>query len=438
MRVVSSVQSESARKYLPYIASTAIQALALFVPVPLLSRHLSRVEFGVVALALAISVLAGIALSAGIPGAITRSYFFEEDGRSRARFLLKVSASAQLGLSGVCSAALFADARVGAGLVAWASLAIGSALAATHGVLSHSRARSRRWPYFFVVSFVMLFPPLVALVVCALDSYDAHRYLAVAATTTIFTSAISVLWELRTSSGKVHPLRDLLTVQRFSLPLVIHGVALAMMSSGDRLVIAPILGVGAVGRYQVAYILGAGPIALLLAMNNVLAPTLYASDRSILGEKLRESTWKLYATAAALIVLVAYLSPIALWVLVPEEYGRSGLHLLCIVVALSAFPYAVYLSNVHGLFIEGRTVGLALTTPAALIIALGLAGVGAWFWGLIGAALAALAGYIALAILTIIGRQRVASLWAPGLPPVSLVAAVCFAAVPAFVMGLWV
>ena len=159
-----------------------------------------------------------------------------------------------------------------------------------------------------------------------------------------------------------------------------------MLALGDRVVIQVVSGSSAVGRYQVAYAVGALGVALLSALQNAWVPiTFSASD---------EERWEALAKMTAIVVRLGILAavgitvvaPIALDVLAPASYDPSDLVTVTALVAAGAVPWAFYLPMSQVLFWQRRTRPLAWITPlsaifnlalvALLVPPLGLAGAG--------------------------------------------------------------
>ena len=200
--------------------------------------------------------------------------------------------------------------------------------------------------------------------------------------------AAALLGLLLSGSIRVRPASRALLRRALSigLPTVPHSLAIFVLALGDRVVIQVVSGSSAVGRYQVAYALGALGVALLSALQNAWVPiTFSASD---------EDRWEALAKMTAIVVRLGILAavgitvvaPIALDILAPASYDPSDLVTVTALVAAGAVPWAFYLPMSQVLFWQRRTRPLAWITPlsaifnlvlvALLIPPLGLAGAG--------------------------------------------------------------
>ena len=198
----------------------------------------------------------------------------------------------------------------------------------------------------------------------------------------------ALLGLLLSGSIRVRPASRALLRRALSigLPTVPHSLAIFVLALGDRVVIQVVSGSSAVGRYQVAYALGALGVALLSALQNAWVPiTFSASD---------EERWEALAKMTAIVVRLGILAavgitvvaPIALDVLAPASYDPNDLVTVTALVAAGAVPWAFYLPMSQVLFWQRRTRPLAWITPlsaifnlalvALLVPPLGLAGAG--------------------------------------------------------------
>lgn len=402
--------SSPLRRSTPYVASAAVQALAQFVALPILSRQMDASDFGSVALAQSGAVVVTILVSCGVPGAITRMFFYVEGGKAHSKVLALHAAAVQLAVSLLAMAACLTLIQGHRGVVIATAIAIGASMAAQQSTLAVLRAEGQSQRYLVVVSGTLLLPPAIALFVCESTGYAARTYLLAHAGSLLLLTVLATTLHLRDGHRRI-PLFLFRWVPRFALPLVPHSVALSVMASGDRIVIGSVLDLEAVGEYQVGYLIGAAPIAVLLAVNNILAPDLYATRPELARDKLLQQSARFNQVAATMTVFVAYLSPLAVGVLVPDSYERDTIVLVALLTSLSALAYADYLNQIHAFFIIGRTSLLAVSTPSAAMFSIGLSFVGADLFGLPGAAAASVAGYVALTVITGFIRSRLAEGW---------------------------
>jgi O-antigen/teichoic acid export membrane protein len=180
------------------------------------------------------------------------------------------------------------------------------------------------------------------------------------------------------------------------LPILPHGLAVYMLASVDRILIAAILGLAATGRYQVAYAVGGLGVALVTALNQAWLPVVLGAERESRWEILTATSRVVNLIAACVAIGLALLAPLGLLIAAPASYGRGSLVPVAAIVAFSAVPYATSGTYFQVVFVEGRTAVMALAAPlaAALNIALNAALLPAI--GLLGAAVATAAAYAVL------------------------------------------
>ena len=180
------------------------------------------------------------------------------------------------------------------------------------------------------------------------------------------------------------------------LPTVSHAVAMYLLNAGDRLIIARIDGLSAVGRYQVAYVIGALGIILLFSLSQAWGPLIYGAREEGRWEILATTAASVYRIAALVVALIALLAPVALAIAAPPDYDLDELLPVCAIVALAAVPLVTYLRNAIVLFQRKRTLPLLWAAPIATVVNLALNFLLVPEIGLVGAALATLAAYFLL------------------------------------------
>jgi O-antigen/teichoic acid export membrane protein len=192
----------------------------------------------------------------------------------------------------------------------------------------------------------------------------------------------------------------------FALPLVPAMFGVYLLNSADRLIIQGMLGAEPLARYQVAYNIGSLPILVLLALDNVWLPRIFAvEDDEHRGAVLAASRDALYKLLAPAMVALSLGSPLLLRLWAPPEFRTDQLLLVTAVVIVSAVPYAAALSVTRGLLARNATGTVATATVVAALanVVLNFALIPGL--GLTGAALATLAAF-ALQHLLLLLRDR--------------------------------
>lgn len=382
-----------------YTLASAVQAGSALLILPLVTRLLDPSDYGLVATATVVAQLLAVLASLGLNGAVMLEYF-TPDGPARARRLVGIAglvalvvvaladATSPIWASGFAELSLDVDLR----LAIWSAAPL-AVLAASQAML-----RSRRRPFAFVVATCVatvggygLGALLVVLTDGGATAYLAGVLIGAGAGAAIGLACGGVSGPRRTDGPLFR------SALRVGLPLVPHVVALFALLAADRLLIERILGLGAAGRYQVAYLIGGAAISLLVAVNNAWSPMIIGAPAGERWRLLASTTRDLERLVPGLFAGVALLAPILVALAAPGEYDPADLAPVTVVVAMSVLPFLWYLSAVHVVFFHRRTGVLARTTPTATVFAL----VGNLLvlraWGLMGAAVVTVASYAFLA-----------------------------------------
>jgi O-antigen/teichoic acid export membrane protein len=182
------------------------------------------------------------------------------------------------------------------------------------------------------------------------------------------------------------------------LPTIPHSLGIYVLAAGDRVIVERLEGLAAVARFHVAYIAGSLGIFLLSALNNAWSPVVFGArdeDRWQVLADTSAAVWRVGALAAGALALGA---PAGLLVLAPASYDRAALAEVTAIVAASAIPMVLYLSNVHIVFWLARTGVLAWVTPLSAAANIGLNLLLIPALGLTGAAIATLITYVLQAV----------------------------------------
>jgi O-antigen/teichoic acid export membrane protein len=389
----------------------AVQMLIAFLVVPIVTRLLAPSSYGLVSAGLVVYALLSILAAAGLPDAALRSFFVGVDGPVRARRLvLAIAAIACVvaliaDLSGPLWAPLFGF-RFGAvlRLAVWG----GAAGAVMLGSQSLLRAAERAWAYAAVAITASVGGQALGLLLTAAlrspTAYMAGISLG-AALAAVVGLTITGTWRSGFPTGA--ELREALGL---GLPIVPHSLAVSMLASADRIIIAGILGLAATGRYQVAYAVGGIGVALLAALNQAWMPLLLGTAEEDRWEILVRTSRAVHVVAGLVASALALAAPLVLVLAAPPSYGRRGLVAVAAVVAFSALPYATAGTYFQVVFLAGRTRIMALAAPLAAAVNIGLNLVLLRTWGLIAAALATVVAYAVLPGFVALRARRIVSL----------------------------
>jgi O-antigen/teichoic acid export membrane protein len=402
----------------------AAQLSAGLLVLPVVTRVLGPADYGTVAAALiAVQVLTYLA-AAGIPAAVTRIYFEGEAGPERARGLILVAAVTALAVVAVADltgngwSRIFSDVPYRGTLRAatWASLPFAFLMAPQF----YLRAAQRTVAFAALALASSAGAQLLGLfAITVLDGGPTGYVAGLAAGYTVAAAwgvALTRPWQARPSL--------LAAALRYGLPTVPHGLALFILSAGDRVVIERVDGIAEVGRYQVAYIVGALGLSFAGALYNAWTPLILGESEARRRAVLAATTRHLLGIGAIVTAGLAIGGPVALRIAAPGSFDPGTLTAVTAVVALSLLPYLWYLAAALVVFQEKRTGVLAWATPlvAALNVALNV-----WLvpvFGLTGAAATTAASYAVLAVLVLAAARRMTPVaWHPAPGPAIVAAA---------------
>ena len=413
-----------------YTIATVIQLGAGILTIPILTRIVDPEQYGTITAALVVQAVLGTVAAFGLPAAISRT-FWRGHGPAGARALITATALAATALAllaeltGPLWSQIFAGLDYGAEL----RLAVLSSIPVAVGISAQTylQASDRAGVVVAYAATATLGAQGLGLALAAADGGPV-AYLA--GVTAGLYAALAIAWiasgvELgplaRRGAGGRALVRNAL---RVGLPTIPHGLALYLLSAGDRVVVERLEGLAAAGAYYIAYAVGSLAIFLVAALNGAWGPILYGSER--------ERRWRLLADSAVAVTRVVALAagalalgaPIALKLFAPADYDLDGLGAVSALVAASALFYLWYITSYNVIIWRGVTGILALSTPVAAVANLALCAVLIPPLGVEGAALATLISYALLALLTWTRARSLAAIpWDP--------AALALAALPA-------
>lgn len=414
-RSVATGQAATAKALLGrgsmFAVGQALQLGAAVLIVPLITRLLDPVEYGEVASALAISRVLAVVAALGLPAAITLEYFQGPRGRESARFLV---ISTVIVAGSICGAIALSVPLWSGPLIstsAWsARLAVVNAglLAGVIACQSLLQAQHRITKFVLLIGVSTLGGQAAGLTLVALVTPSATMYLLGLMMGYLAAALLGLAWTIgrHVPNWNPHVWRPALAI---GLPTVPHSVALYVLALGDRIVVGHALGLKQVARYDLAYQVGALTIVAITAVNQAWAPIVYGTAESERWTTLAHTSRLVTRLSAQGCVLIAFIMPLLLTLVAPPEYAPHDLAPVATITALCAGPFSVYLSRVHVVFQQRATKILAWSSPTAAVI-----GIGACIglvapWGLIGAALASLVGYLIQATLTSRASRQLAS-----------------------------
>ncbi|MCA1572859.1 MAG: lipopolysaccharide biosynthesis protein [Chloroflexi bacterium] len=384
-----------------YTAGRLAQLVAGVAVLPVITRLLGPRQFGTVATAVVVTQMLSILGSAGLPAAITREYTTGDDGPARSRVLIIVSLTTGLTLALLVHmsgrAWSLAFAGIDYGLPLQIAVVASVPLGAVNAAQALLRAEDRAVTFTICALLTSLGAQAAGLATMALTTGDATHYLggitAGYAVAAIFGLVSTRPWRGWGTTGTRLP-----AALRFSLPTIPHSAAMYLLSAADRVVLERVEGLDQVGRYQVAYVVGSLGILLLNAMNNAWGPLVYSASEDERWSVLAETSTAVQRGVAYLVGGIAVVGPAITSILAPPSYEPRDLAPVIALIALATLPYALFMTYAIVMFTVRRTGALVYSAPLAAAVNVVSCIALIPPFGLVGAAMATIAGYLVLTV----------------------------------------
>lgn len=381
----------------------AVSALNLLL-LPVYIRHLTREEYGALALLIGVEAVSKIGFRWGLDGAFMR-YYLDRPAQEDLRRLASTLAWFLLGASGVLvillllgseaiARHLFDDLRY---LTPLRIVLINTFLLTFTFFPFHVMRMRGQSVTFSLFTFARSAATLVlrlALVVGA----GWGLFGLVIADLVVTLVLLPVLWPWCGSLfAFVFASDELRRCLRFGLPRLPHGLAQQALDSGNKYLLSLYVPLAGLGVYQIGTTLGQSLKFFLSAFETGWAPLYYATARQPDARTVfsKITTYGI----AVLVLLVAGLTAIAsdLVTLVSNESYEAA----AVVVPLIAVGIGwqgVYLLTSIGLNLTARTKYYPVSTFAAAAVGLGSGAILMPLFGAIGAAISFLLSYVTLAL----------------------------------------
>jgi O-antigen/teichoic acid export membrane protein len=393
-----------------YATTKALHVTAAFLVLPLLTRVLAPAEYGAVATALVISQLLSVTISAGMPISVSLAYFRTPDGPDRSRTLILWTILGALAIVLLIDVLgpLWGDLFFGLGyatpirVAVWTAVPI-AVLSTVQAFLQVSR-RARLYAGLTVLATAG--GQCLGLVFVHVLDRSASAYL--------FGAALAGIIYTGLNARGFRDWRPLASAVRKGLPTMSHDLSQYLISAGDRLVLVRLLGLSAVGRYQIAYAIGALGMAFVSAFAGAWAPLILAAPEESRWQLLADSTMLLYRISALVLGGLAIGAPIALKVIAPASYDPDGLTRIAAIVSISMLPYVLLYSSVLIVLTLERTGILGWATPFSAVANVALNFLLVPHFGIMGSAVATVTTFsIEALILRSRTRRLVRVPWQP-------------------------
>ncbi|MFM6847829.1 MAG: lipopolysaccharide biosynthesis protein [Terrabacter sp.] len=388
-----------------YLLGTALQGLGVLLVLPFATRLLGQVEYGKVATALVVVQMVGTVAAAGLPQVILREYHRGDDGPTVGRALAgtMVGLAVALAVLGVAlGAVLSATGRVDLGQ--WSLVVVASA-ALTTVVAGQSLSRARLKPFHFLaLAVASTVVAHLSGLLAAQGDRSSRTYLTAYATALVVAAVLALV------VGRPLPptaARERVRAGvRLAAPLLPQAVAMLGLLMGDVLLVNRLLGNAAAGSYQVALQLGNIPFVLAVALFNGWGPLVLSRPLADRWTWARRSGTALLTVVVVGAGLVAGVSYWVSFVLAGEGFDVGAIGGTAALLTFVAVTYMLYQGSSLAVLDSERTGWLAVGALAGLAVMAGLAVVLAPHLFLAGVALAKVAGYLTLTVVTVVVGWR--------------------------------
>ncbi|NUS40816.1 MAG: oligosaccharide flippase family protein [Terrabacter sp.] len=389
-----------------YLFGTALQGLGVLLVLPFATRLLGQVEYGKVATALVVVQMIGTVAAAGLPQVILREYHRGDDGPTAGRALAgtMIGLAVALGVLGVAlGAVLSAMGRVDLGH--WSLVVVASA-ALTTVVAGQSLSRARLKPFhFLLLAVASTVVAHLSGLLAAQGDRSSQTYL------TAYAVALVVAAVLALVVGRPLPptaARERVGAGvRLAAPLLPQALAMLGLLMGDVLLANRLLGEAAAGSYQVALQIGNIPFVLAVALFNGWGPLVLSrpmADRWAWARRTGTALLTVVVVGAGLVAGVSYWVS---YVLVGEGFDVGTIGATAALLTLVAVLYMLYQGSSLAVLDSERTGWLAVGALGGLAVMVGAAVLLTPGGSLPDVALAKLAGYLTLMVVTVaVGRRQ--------------------------------
>lgn len=361
-----------------FVVGNTINAAVPFVLLPVLTRVLTPEDYGILAIFQILVSTATPLLGLSLSAAVLRAFFDKTIDLSRytATGMSMVVLAAALVSTALAIGAPFIERLTGyPSEWLWAAVAVPLFQATMMLALTRYQAETKPRAYTVLqVSFTVLNLGIALLLIVGLGFDWRGRVLAQVFVGAAFSVVALILlthagW-LRASFDRRY-VREILS---FGLPLIPHVLAGTALTAIDRLVIADVVSVEAVGIYAVGYQFGTIVLIIQTGVDRAWRPWLFERLNAMRsghdGHDIVRTTYNYWLALLAVSVLVGFAGrPVFAW-LVGDEFVEGG-----VVIFWIALGYALngmYKTVAGLLFYRRRTSLLALATFTSVLVNLPL------------------------------------------------------------------
>jgi O-antigen/teichoic acid export membrane protein len=398
-----------------YAAGVVVQIAVAGLALPVVTRLVRPEAFGLIATALIVTNLLAVTVDLGLSRAVMRRYFRGAAGPCEARRLLTltvlvtVAVTVVIDVAGPAWSRIFADVPYGTELrvAVWGAAAV----AVRNGAQSILRAEDRTGWYLAMMMLSTAGAQVLGVVLLWSSGGVPAAYLGGLAAGAAVAALVGLVVSRATPALARHDVAG--WGLRFAGPVLVAEASAVAIWFGDRVIIERLLGLEAVGRYQIAYTLGAVTLMITMAISQAWAPLIHAAAPGDRGRFTAQSRRGLLQVVGYAAVALGLASPLGLVILAPSSYEPTNLVPVVAVVAAAALPLVAQQAATHLIADAERTSLLASRGLLAVVLNLSLNVVLVPVVGLLGAAVATLLTYVGYAVLVTRAASAIAGAESP-------------------------
>lgn len=355
-----------------YTFAAAAPVLVTLFVTPVITRLLGDVQYGVVATSMLIVQVGLIVLSLGMAEAIARHGILEDSGIPGARALVVhgawLSLAATAGI--VATGSWWSEPLTG---IPWQLAVLAAVIGAfLFGVITNvqavQRAMRRPGPFVLLSMIATFGGPLLGLAAVLTTSPDANSYMT-GLVGGYAVAAVVALVLMHRQGPAVSASGDIVRAVRTGAPMIAHQSSLYFATAALVVLSTHAYGVGAGGRMQLALLVGTAPAIIAMAVGNSWGPVMYRTPPEQRGAVITATARDVAAVIAILAGGVSTLSPWILRLLAPASFRIDEVVPVVALAAAGCTVAVAYLANVHLVFATGRSAGLVLIAPGAVVLA---------------------------------------------------------------------
>jgi O-antigen/teichoic acid export membrane protein len=184
---------------------------------------------------------------------------------------------------------------------------------------------------------------------------------------------------------------------KFGLPIMIHSIAMSLISYFDRLIISNYLDLEHLARYGVAFQLGIVISFVAQAFNKAFVPWLYKNlklNTETAKVKIVRGTYTIFFGIVLLTIFYSFTLEYIIEYVAGEQYADA--YFISVIIAIGGAFNAAYLMVVNYIFYANKTIYLGIVSISVAILFIGLSIIMVPRYGLAGASVSFLFANILL------------------------------------------